>query len=643
MKAKRAMRVGQLIVAVLLTFAACAQACRLHRPMGDYVREAELIVLADTQKGGEHGYDTVASVTKVIKGDPKLVGTKILLGMTMSTGDAHVPVPATKVAILLRKNWRKQKQWPVLEAYTKAEEIAALRTLVGIYGLPTERQRLLALGKKALAGNAYCMAQLLPDLKNMRDPDNFDVMTALYSDLAGADQAKLVEIMASTGDPRAVPPLLKAMQSSDKKVSGIAASHLWWNFPGAPGVTEAFEKALTKKHLARRAARYLRKRRDDPALDEIKINKTRETSWMRAGRLGDTKAGRAAYLAMIEDGKESRYVRCSSATKLLPNAGTAEKERIRKALLPQLLIDAGGDNYIHANQAARILRGLHHADCLEALLALVPRVDFLYRKAARTATLAIGELGPEARKQAVARLMEDIGSGTKKRQNERIRTLYMLQLVWLGDKESLGKFENIIPESWESTWAALCPLQLLTNEKDEGTSLVRLLEKPEGLPPIAREWVVFCLGDRKEKRAVKVLAATLSRELDWTLTRGARDALICIGGPEVENEMIKLLTHKDRNRVRPAAIEVLFRLQGDRACDLARRMLREDDFGVKDQAMTHLMNRGTVDDLALLLPYCDYWKADRSTHYWAMQAVNNIRDRYNYDVNGPVVKSPVTK
>ncbi len=74
------------------------------------------------------------------------------------------------------------------------------------------------------------------------------------------------------------------------------------------------------------------------------------------------------------------------------------------------------------------------------------------------------------------------------------------------------------------------------------------------------------------------------------------------------------------------------------SCDLARRMLHAEDFGRKHLAMTNLGTFGTVDDLTLLLPYCDYWKADRATHYWAMTAVASIRDRLNYDVNGPVVK-----
>jgi HEAT repeat protein len=636
----RATRVGQLTFAVLLTLVACAQASRLHRPMGDYVREADLIVIGNTRKSGERGFNIGVSVTEVIKGDSTAVGAEIVLNMmAMSTAHAYVPVPATNVVVLLRTDWRKQKKWPVLEAYKTAKEADAVRTLVGIYRHPGERERLLALRKKALAGNSYYLVQLLHDLRNMTEPKNFDVMVDFYDALAPVNQAKLVTIMARTGDIRAVPPLLKAMQSSDKGVSGTAARSLAYTFPGAPGVTDAFEKALKKEHLARQAACYLSLRRDDPALAEI--GKGRTTSFAQAGRLwkeGDMNAARAAYLAIVENSKESDYVRRAAATKLLPDASVTDKERIRKALLPLLLAAARGDNYIFAKDATSILRELCHVDCLDTLQAVALRQDFVYWPGARTAVLAIRELGKESRQQAFARFVKDLESDKARMLNTRKRTNYMLTLIWLGDRESLAKATNVLPASWQSTWTSFGPLRSAANNEDEGLSLARILEKPGSLSQSALQWTAFRLGDLKEIRAAKGLIAALTRAPNSPLAWEAKDALICIGGSETENEMLKLLSNQEPEGVARAATEILFRLQGERACDLARRMLREDGFGVKMSAMTHLMNHGTLADVTLLLPYCDYWKADRTTHYWAMQAVGGIRSRYNYDINGLIVK-----
>jgi hypothetical protein len=70
-------------------------------------------------------------------------------------------------------------------------------------------------------------------------------------------------------------------------------------------------------------------------------------------------------------------------------------------------------------------------------------------------------------------------------------------------------------------------------------------------------------------------------------------------------------------------------------------MLQEPDFGLKQSALLQLAQIGTAEDIPLLLPLGDYWKSDRTDHYWAIQALASIRDRCGYDVNGPIKKSSV--
>jgi hypothetical protein len=318
-----------------------------------------------------------------------------------------------------------------------------------------------------------------------------------------------------------------------------------------------------------RAAVYLSIRRDDPALDEVKKG---DTPGLLAGRLweaGKMEAARAAYLTLIEDtseGDRSDYTRRQAALKLLPDASPAEKDRIRKALLPLLESDARGGNYLHTEEAARILRELCHPDCLEVLLVILPRTDSLHQRAARTATLAVRELGPEARQKGAARLIENLNPRATPR-SEPDATIYLLEILWLGDESRFAKVAQALPASWRASWTALNPLWAIANAKDEGAVLIQLLETPGDLPVAAREWAAFRLGDLKEKRAVKVLTATLIGDHRWALTSTTRDALISIGGVEVETEMLALLPHEDRQYVRSAAVEVLFRLQGARSRD----------------------------------------------------------------------------
>lgn len=238
-------RVAAIFAVVLLARVPAADASRAHMPMGYYVRQAELILIADTEMGGERGYDTVLHVREVIQGDPKWLGqTVVLRSLVRSTADARVPFDAKGVAVLLRPGWQEAQRWPVLEAYQKPHELEALRILVEIYQKPEERQRLAALRDVFAQRNPVCQEQLFADFRGMQEPENFRFITEMYPSLAPKQQRELVNLIAQIGDLRGVPTLIEAMSSPNREVSETAAMQLGWVFPGAPGVTEAFEKAL---------------------------------------------------------------------------------------------------------------------------------------------------------------------------------------------------------------------------------------------------------------------------------------------------------------------------------------------------------------------------------------------------------------
>lgn len=251
------------------------------------------------------------------------------------------------------------------------------------------------------------------------------------------------------------------------------------------------------------------------------------------------------------------------------------------------------------------------------------------------ATMAVRELGPEMRMRAAAHLVGGMEAASKVQDAEP----YRLALLWVADRNILDKAAQAMPATWINSWAKLSPLYAVVDEPDEGALLIRVLGQSGELSMTARNWVVFRLGDLKDKRAIHLLTEALVRVYG---NREARDALSSIGGVEVENQMLALLRDKNQG-VRSMATEVLFRLQGPRGCDLARRMVREDNFGERMLAMSHLGQFGTADDLPLLLPCCDYWKADRRNIYWATSAVVQIRERCIYDINGPIVRQAGAK
>jgi HEAT repeat protein len=118
------------------------------------------------------------------------------------------------------------------------------------------------------------------------------------------------------------------------------------------------------------------------------------------------------------------------------------------------------------------------------------------------------------------------------------------------------------------------------------------------------------------------------------------EALVRIGGERVEAAAAGLLRHPDENQVRRQAVEIVFRLQRERALPLARRMLAEEGFGRRSAAALFLSNHGVPEDLETLIPLSDFWAGDRENHYWLQLAVSGIRQRHGYDLNGPIKARP---
>ena len=621
-----------------LALASVADASRIWQPMGNYVRRAELIAVADTHSGKTFN-ETVLTVREVLKGDVKLAGETLTIERHgfFSTGDARVPLDATNICVLLPAGWKEAKQWPVLEAYRTPEELAALRIVVKVCALENERERLLALRQTLGQSNRFLEQELFSQLRDMREAANFNVLTDLYSAPDLTNRVGLINLIGDIGDLRGVPTLIAAAESPDQKLSRTAVDHLRWKFPGAPGVTEAMRAAVQREHLTRVAAQYLARYDSDPKLTALAEGQG--TAWLRAMRLieaGKKDEGRAAVLRIVEDETENFRVRIIAASRLGYEATTREKNQLRRSLLPLLARQPYANDYLLALEVAEILRGLRHPDCLPALLPILQQTPFTYTKAAWTATMAIRELGDEARQKAITQIINELKSPPPKTALGANPLRYSLELIWLGRQQDFQEAERVMHFEYVPSWKSLSPLRALSDTKDEPGSLILLLAQRSALPAEAGEWLMLRQGELKDRQAIPELIATLANDPDWNKTQRASDALVAIGGNEVESELIKLFTHPDENRVRRHATDAAFKLLGDRSRDLAIRVLNEKDFGWKPAAYQTLGKLGTTNDLSLLYRLSDFWTGDRTNHYWAMSAVSEIRERCRYDVNGPI-------
>ncbi len=610
--------------------------------VGSNVRSATLIVIADTQESDGQPGQVRLVFKEIIRGNAELKGQSHLLPRSLSTGDVFVPRNAKDIAVLLGKDWAKAEHSPVVEVYARPEEIDAVRTLVRIYALPSERERILALWESS-EKSLILRKQLLEDLAGLREPANFPLIPEIYAKAAPDDQPQLVRLMAATGDSRAVPILIDAMRSPIPTVSSEAAWYLSQYFPGAPGVNAVFEQALSSVRLKTIAARYvLRYRPNWPPATQHAPAERPATRAFTAWEAGDYQTAKTIYLDCIESRNEPESSRLYYAARIIDLLTDVERDRVRVALLPILkkAVDPG-KTYIPI-QPVQILSGLRHPDCLEPLMSLLQDKSYHSCEFDCTVTFGILELGPEARKKASAAVMAGIREAFGPSRTGRTATIsdgthpLFMQLAWLGDQEAVEEADELITGSAREYWKDVQSLMLAGSQPDEGGFLLEELANDPTLSNTAKAWIVFRLGDLKEKRAVKPVSVIVAGNRTYPISSMAKTALMSIGGPEVEVAALELLSHGDP-MVRCDGLEILFKLQRERTLPRLRRLVAEQEHErVKTTAISLLAQVGEPEDLKLLLPLCDFWTVNRAVHSRAMDAVSRIRERHNYDVNGPI-------
>ena len=459
-----------------LALASVADASRVWQPMGNYIRQAELIVVADNQSGTFD--ETVLAVREVLKGDVKLAGQTLTIKHhgPFSSGDARIPLSTTNICVLLPACWKEAKRWPVLEAYRLPEELAALRIVVKVCALENERERLLVLRQTLGRSNRFLEQEFFSQLRDMREAANLHVLLDLYSAPDLTNRVGVIDLIGNIGDARGVPTLIAAAESPDQKLSRTAVDHLRWNFPGATGVTEAMRKAVRREHLTRVAAQYLTRYDQDPKI--AALAEGQGTPWLRAMRLledGKRDEGRVAFLRIVENENENFRIRLMAASRMSPDATPTEKDHLRRSLLPLLARQPYAGDYLLALQVAETMRGLRHPDCLPVLLPILQQTLFTYSKAVWTATMAIRELGDEARQKAITQIIAELKSPPVKTVLGTNPLRYPLELVWLGRQRDFDNAEGVMRPEFMSSWKSLRPLHVLSDAKDAINSRIARL------------------------------------------------------------------------------------------------------------------------------------------------------------------------
>ena len=613
---------------------------RIYRPVGDYVRESPLVVVADIATQETTPFSTLINVREILKNESK---TPVSVGQTLtfSMGRTRwiVPRAAQNAVVVMAPEWDAPdgKSRPVSEVYQTPEQLLAVRALIGVYEKNGERAQLLALQTLAGQNNAFLDEQLLADLRRMRNRDNFEIALESFDRLDAQNQAKLLQWLGTVGDARALPLLIRSLDAPDRKVWGAAVHQLIYHFPDAPGVKAALQPLASDAEKRPFVANYLARHDPNFVAPQIVAPQIEPTNWMRARSAlasGDKDAARTAFFAVIAADDERKYgfSTIMAARELIPLVQTdADKTRLRAALTARLV---GRPNYASAAQIIELLRQLPDASHVAALLPLLlPPTETMeaygWHEPARAATFALLELGASARQSATAFLVQAlrarVADGVAMSDEER--AIYSLELAWLADDASWKNAAQISPALARQI-AQLEPLRAAAQSKNEAQSLAALLPDSDNrLQNRANVWLIVRLGELRDGVAVAPLVAEIKRAPYSGRDEDVKRALVQIGGADAREGALQLLDFPESSQ-RALGMDILRELPDFDVRPLLLKIIAGDNVPDKTHAIFLLGYVGTPQDLPVLRQLADFWTSDLAYQSRAADAVTGIVERY---------------
>jgi HEAT repeat protein len=297
---------------------------------------------------------------------------------------------------------------------------------------------------------------------------------------------------------------------------------------------------------------------------------------------------------------------------------------------------------------AKFLATSDHPRSHELLIQLLLRDELYTRYDRVVAIMALRDGSPELRASASDLILQefDRAAGVTERGSVSWNLTWLgellISLAWLGHgvmvEERLAKPEIPMLSMTIQPMLLIEPLEV--GPPEESLVLQRLEQALEDVSyrnwRYERQWVdrlIYRLGQLKSEKVVPILLDYLDGESYFGPY--IEDALLSIGNDEVINGVHSQLRAAVDERRKYRNAELLWELTGSRMLPTLRKLAVEDGSEVQRWAWQKLGEVGTPQDLELLRPYRDYWRDD--TPVGGGSAMATIRDRHNYDLNGPIV------
>ena len=173
----------------------------------------------------------------------------------------------------------------------------------------------------------------------------------------------------------------------------------------------------------------------------------------------------------------------------------------------------------------------------------------------------------------------------------------------------------------------------MSNKPKDANFLIEALKNNPSLPHLAKDWIIVELGNLKEERAADLILTHLTDMKYQYDGYVADEALKSIGGKHVCQQLEKMALGPDETSRND--VDILCAIEQEKCLPTMRKILNSNS-PARTNALQAMARLGSPDDLTVLIPLSDYWTADRLYHYWTMEAVASIRQRFRYNVNGPM-------
>lgn len=610
--------------------------------IGQY-KYAPLIITADVEKTAQFGL--TINVKNVLKGDRKYNYKTIHIPQCVKNSQDRFlhffTRKKTKHSIILfNKDWLNKPCRPIHSVFHKNTSDIN-KAILTHQSTQNERKKLKQL-IRLIPTEEFKVKKFVHDqFQAMTQKRNFYLFNKLIEKSSCKNKRHALDMMVRTYELRSVPYLIDLLSDNHCDINLYAAKALNYEFAGAKGVTAAFSKNLNNPNVSKSARKYLHKRYANSEYQPLPREPNRHYLGQQALKKGDIKTAVSHFLSYIDTPNNApcsqTYMSEFSGIKsAMPYVSEAQIEKIYR-FVHGLDFQDESINFYHKEVSAELFYLHPRAKNLPQLLTLL-KASKTFNRTFRLTLLALSQMDTASRTQALTIL-----KGKLNEQNRYSQKRNLVGMIWLGDQTYVKEILN--------TPSKLRKTKLKDNEAEALKAIISVADHLKDFEYIQQHLtktsiasdglisslLVQNLMEINHPGTPQVLLNLLNTK-HRHVYQTVQDAFVQLNSETVNKMAMELMSSEDQ-KTRAFATKTLYHLQKERALPLLRKAVQNKYFGDLEQASYYLGLVGTMEDIKLLEPLCDFWQQSDQLVERSCRAMVRIRNKYDHDLNGPVIQS----